>query len=184
MCVRIMNNMSAMLALGEVNKNQTKSGKLLKKAVTRTKVTVAGDDASEYSISEKMRVMIRSLGQNEQNVQNGATLLRTAEGGVQQQIELLKEIKAKVIDANNDSNTDADRAIIQKGIDQRYDEINDISVETSYNGKSVLHGTYVKDTVKSWEVLDHPVQVEGSDMALIPDNYATLCYLEWQDRTI
>lgn len=172
--MRVMNNTSAMLVLGEVNKNQTELGKQLKKVATGTKISGAEDGASEYSISEKMRVMIRSLNQDEQNVQNGATLLRTAEGGVQQQIELLKEIKAKVIDANNDSNTDADRAIIQKGIDQRYDEINDISVETSYNGKLVLHGNYVKDTVKSWEVLDHPVQVEGSDMALIPDNYATL----------
>ena len=174
MGMRIMNNTSAMLALGETNKNQKALDKQLKKVATGQKIIGAGDGASEYAISEKMRVMIRSLNQDEQNVQNGATLLRTAEGGVQQQIELLKEIKAKVIDANNDSNTDADRAIIQKGIDQRYDEINDISVETSYNGKLVLHGNYVKDTVKSWEVLDHPVQVEGSDMALIPDKHATL----------
>lgn len=172
--MRIMNNISAMLVLGETNKNQKALGKQLKKVATGQKLVGAEDGASEYAISQKMRVLLRALGQGERNVQNGSTLLRIAEGGVQQQIELLKEVKAQVIDANNDSNTDADRAIIQKGIDQRYDQMNDISVETSYNKKLVLYGNYVQETVKSWDVKDQPVPVESSSMGLIPARYATL----------
>lgn len=175
MAMKIMNNASSMLALGETKKNQKSLSKQMEKAATGMKITSAGDGASEYSISGKMRVLLRSLGQDQQNVQNGATLLRTAEGGVQNQIELLKEIKAKVLDANNDTNSDEDRAIIQKEISQRYDEIDDISVETSYNGKLVLHGNYVSETVRSWKVLDEPILVPGSDsLSLIPDLYANL----------
>ena len=53
-------------------------------------------------------------------------------------------MKAKAIDAANDSNTDEDRATIQKEIDQRREVINDIVLGTKYNGKILLDGRWEK----------------------------------------
>ncbi|WP_268761952.1 flagellin N-terminal helical domain-containing protein [Anaerovibrio lipolyticus] len=127
------------------------------------KIRNAGDDASGYAISERMRVRIRSLDQADANVQNGASMLRVAEGAIQSQINLLRTVKAKVIDAHNDTNTDDDRAIIQKEITEYYNEINDIAAETTFNGKHLLLGTKVSEAVKSWFKLDHAEKLEGSD---------------------
>ena len=102
-------------------------------------------------------------------------MLRTAEGAIQSQINLLRTIKEKVIDAHNDTNTDTDRMIIQKEISQYYDEINDIAAETTFNKKLLLLGNTVQETVKSWVVMDHAELVEGSDsLNLIPDSFDTL----------
>ncbi|MBQ8697804.1 MAG: flagellin, partial [Schwartzia sp.] len=130
MAMVIENNLAAQMTLGEMNKNNNKLGKQLKKVSSGMRINGAGDDASGYSISERMRVRIRALDQDERNVQNGASLLRVAEGGIQSQIEIMKTIKQKVIDADNDTNTDIDRATIQKEIDQGYRQIEDIAWET------------------------------------------------------
>ena len=174
MAMTIMNDASAAMTLGELNKNISQLGKQLKKVSSGMKINSAGDDASGYSISEKMRVRIRALDQNERNVQNGAALLRTAEGAIQQQIEIMKTIKEKVIDADNDTNTDLDRATIQKEIDQGYRQIQDIAWETNYNGKLLLVGDTEIDEIYTWKVLDEPVAVPESELNVIPDDYATL----------
>ncbi|WP_027397409.1 flagellin [Anaerovibrio lipolyticus] len=166
----IVNNISSNMILGELHKNTKKKDKASAQLALGEKIRNAGDDASGLAISEKMRVRIRALGQDEANVKNGASMLRTAEGAIQSQINLLRTIKEKVIDAHNDTNTDTDRMIIQKEISQYYDEINDIAAETTFNKKLLLLGNTVQEVVKSWEVLDYAVLVEDSDsLDLIPN---------------
>lgn len=174
MAMTIMNDASAMMTLGELNKNISALGKQLKKVSSGQRINGAGDAASEYSISEKMRVRIRALDQDERNVQNGAALLRTAEGAVQQQIEIMKTIKEKVIDADNDTNTDIDRATIQKEIDHGYEQLQNIAWETTYNGKLLLVGDTQIEEVYTWKVLDEPITIEDSVMNIIPDDYDSL----------
>ncbi len=178
MAMVIKNNNAAMLALGELNKNTSALGKQLKKVSSGMRLTGAGDAPSEFSISEKMRVRIRALDQDERNVQNGASLLRVAEGGIQSQIEIMKTIKQKVIDADNDTNTDLDRMTIQKEIDQGYRQIEDIAWETNYNGKRLLVGDTVYETVRSWVVNGTSSLLPGSDemniINAVPDVYDTL----------
>lgn len=180
MAMMIMNNAAAAMSLGELNKNISQVGKQLKKLSSGQRIVGAGDDASGYSISEKMRVRIRALGQNERNVQNGSALLRVAEGGVQSQLEIMRTIKEKVIDADNDTNTDIDRATIQKEIDHGFRQIENIAWETTYNGKRLLVGDKVGEKVYSWVVDDKSSLLPGSDemrmidMNMIDDKYDTL----------
>lgn len=63
MAVSIMNNSGTMLALGQMKKNDSDLSKQLKKVASGMRINSAGDDASGYSISERMRTMIRALGQ-------------------------------------------------------------------------------------------------------------------------
>lgn len=173
--MRIMNNTLAMLVLGESKKNQKTLNKQLKKVAMGTKITGAGDGASEYSISEKMRVKLRALGQDAQNVQTGASLLHVAEGGIQQQVDLLKTVKEKVLAANNDTVTDVDRQTIQKEINQSYDQMQDIAMMTSYNDRRVLFGGSLYEQVSSWVIKDKAEPVKDSDtMNMIPDTYGAL----------
>lgn len=151
MPMTILNNNAAMLTLGQLNKNQSKLQKALQKAATGQKIVGAGDGASEYSISEKLRVRIRALDQDSENVQNGASMLRIAAGAIQSQLDALREIKRKVIDANNDSNNDVDRQTIQKEVAARFNLIADIAGTTTYNGKYLLIGEAVEDV----NITDH-----------------------------
>lgn len=141
MAMTIMNNLSAMMALGELNKNNSTLDKQLKKVSSGMRINSAGDDASGYAISEKMRTRLRSLDQDIRNTQTGGSMLRVAEGGVQSIIDELRTIKELALNAANDHNTDLDRATIQKEVDNRLANIDDIAVETNYNGKRLLDGS-------------------------------------------
>ena len=123
MAMVVKNNMSAVRTMNTLNNNSTALQKSLAKVSSGMKINSAQDDASGYAISEKMRVRIRSLDQANQNTQNDSSMMKTAEGAVSSTVEILKALKEKAINAANDSNTDADRATIQKEMNQFIDQI-------------------------------------------------------------
>ena len=137
----VKNNMSAINTLNTLNKNHGALSKSLQKVSSGMKINSAADDASGYAISERMRVQIRSLDQDNKNTQNGSALMKVAEGAVQSTVDILKTLKEKVINAANDTNTDSDRAQIQKELDQSIDQIND-NANVTYNGKYLVDGTH------------------------------------------
>ena len=145
MCIQYNN--AANMVLGEQKKNESKLAKDLKKAASGMKLNSAGDAASEYSISEKMRVQIRGLDQDIENVKNGKSLLAVADGGIQNILDELRSLKELAINSANDHNSDQDRATIQKEFDQRKTQIEDIAEDTNYNGIPLLNGMWCQ---KAW----------------------------------
>ena len=140
MAMVVKNNMSAISTLNTLNKNSSALSKSLQKVSSGMKINSAADDASGYAISERMRVQIRGLDQANQNTQNGTSMMKVAEGAVSSTVDILKTLKEKVINAANDTNTDADRATIQKELDQSIDQIND-NANVTYNGKYLVDGS-------------------------------------------
>ena len=140
MAMVVKNNMSAVSTLNTLNKNSSALAKSLQKVSSGMKINSAADDASGYAISERMRVQIRGLDQANQNTQNGTSMMKVAEGAVSSTVDILKTLKEKVINAANDTNTDADRATIQKELDQSIDQIND-NANVTYNGKYLVDGS-------------------------------------------
>ena len=138
MVMTVRYNASANRALSYTDKNDKVRSKAQAKLASGMKINSAGDDAASFSISLRMRVKLRALEQDTQNVQNGSAILNTAEGGIQGQIDLLRTIRAKVIDAANDSNTDEDRQTIQKELYHLYTQMENIAYETDYNSKKPL----------------------------------------------
>ena len=141
MAMVVKNNMPAVNTLNTLNKNESALSKSLQKVSSGMKINSAGDDASGMAISERMRVQVRALDQDDDNTKNGSALLRTAEGAVQSTIEILRTLKEKAINAANDTNTDEDRAVIQKEIDRLIDQIDDNAL-TTYNGKYLIDGSH------------------------------------------
>lgn len=166
MAMVVKNNMSAKNTLNELNKNEKARTKNQKNLSTGMKINSAEDDASGYAISEKMQTQIRSLNQDLDNTQTAMSLLKVAEGGVQSTVDILSTLKEKVINAANDTNTDEDRAIIQKELDQAISQI-DENANVMYNGKVVLDGSHNNEvnpatyTVLANENLDPNVNLFG-----------------------
>ena len=142
MAMLVAHNSSSALALGELNKNNSRLSKDLQKVSSGMKLNSAGDGAAEYAISEKMRVMVRSLGQDIENSQKGIDIVKLAEGGIQNIIDELWNMKEMAINSANDHNSAVDRAILQKEFASRMEGINDIASTTNYNGRILLDGTY------------------------------------------
>ena len=139
MATRVKNNLGAVRSLNTLNKNSRAAQKNLRKVATGEKITSAADDASAWGISERMREKIRSLDQANQNTQNDLAMMNTAEEAVANIVDILRTLKQKAIDSANDSNTDEDRRIMQKEVDQLIDQIDDNALVT-FNGKFLVNG--------------------------------------------
>ena len=148
MAMVVKNNMSALSTLNTLNKNTNALSKSLQKVSSGMKINSAADDASGYAISERMRVQIRSLDQANSNAQNGSSMMKVAEGAVSSTVEILKTLKEKAVNAANDTNTDADRATIQKELDQSIDQIND-NANVTFNGQYLVDGSHNKKVVQT-----------------------------------
>lgn len=140
MAMVVKNNLQAKNTLNQLEKNDKAKGKNLKALASGMKINSAGDDASGLSISERMEVQIRGLDQDNDNAQTGANMLKTAEGAVSSTVDILRTLKEKAINAANDTNTDADRATIQKEFDQAIDQI-DENANMTYNGQALVDGS-------------------------------------------
>ena len=170
MAMTILNNSATIMTLGELNKNITKLGKSLTKVATGQKINSAGDDSASFGISEQMRAKIRGLEQDIQNVQNGSSLLQTALGGIQNIVDELRELKELAIDAANDSNTDEDRAIMQKVLKQKQANIDNIATSTTFNTKSILDGNYKNPHWEERYYIRYDNRDEASNRITLRDN--------------
>ena len=149
MAMTIRNDSGSMMALGQLKKNDSSLEKQLKKVSSGMRTNSAGDDASGYSISERMRTMIRALGQDIQNTKNGKDLVAVAEGGMKEILNNLREMKAMAINSANDHNTDFDRETLEKEFASRKETITDIAASTNYNGRLLLTGDYALHSMGS-----------------------------------
>ncbi len=141
--MKAMYNAGAQLSLAQLNKNINKAGNAMAKLASgQRKIGAQDDDTAGFGISEKMREQIRSLLQDNQNVQNGSSMVKIAERGIDQILEELRTLKELSINSANDSNTDEDRRTIQKEFDSRIATIDEIAVGTEYNGKILLDGRW------------------------------------------
>ena len=167
MSMVIKNNIEALRINNLLDQNQTALQKDLNKVATGMRINTAADDASPWSISERMRMRIRALDQDYQNIQNDSALMKTAEGAVSNTIEILKALKEKAINAANDSNTDEDRRTIQKEMDQFIDQIDDNAL-VQFNGKYLIDGSKNHAVISSKTILlNQSLSVDtASDSAL------------------
>lgn len=92
--MNIVNNDMANMSLGTLNKNISQASLQLARLASGAKIR----GASEFAVSRKMQVKIRALDQDKENVHNGMSLLKVAMGGVQEQIDLMKTVKERVLD--------------------------------------------------------------------------------------
>ena len=78
MAMVVKNNMSAVNTLNILNRNYNALSKSLQKVSSGMRINSAADDSSGYAISDRMRVQLKSLDQDNRNTHNRNRLPRVA----------------------------------------------------------------------------------------------------------
>ncbi|AEM78243.1 flagellin [Thermoanaerobacter wiegelii] len=139
--MRVSHNLMVLNTLENIRKNNKITLKSIEKLSSGLRINKAADDAAGLSISEKMRAQIRGLRQAERNVQDGISLIQTADAGLSSILEPpLQRMRELAIQAMNDTLTDEDRQKIQLEIEQMKSAIDDIANNTEFNGIKLLNG--------------------------------------------
>ena len=142
--MRINTNLNGMIATNQMSKNTALAGNSMEKLSTGLRITKAGDDAAGLAVSEKMRAQIRGMEQAERNVQDGISMVQTAEGALEEAGNIAQRMRELGVQAGNDTLSDEDRTKVKEELTQLQDEMKKISEETKFNGKQLLNtaGTF------------------------------------------
>ena len=139
--MRIQHNILAMNAYRNYNTNTSALAKNLEKLSSGYKINRAGDDAAGLAISEKMRAQITGLNAAQKNVKDGISLVKTAEGAMQEIQDMLNRMDYLATQsANGTYDNEVDRLNLQKEVDQLKSEINRIADSANFNGIKLLDG--------------------------------------------
>ena len=140
--MRIQHNILAMNAYRNYTNNVSALGKNLEKLSSGYKINRAGDDAAGLAISEKMRAQISGLDAAQKNVKDGISLVKTAEGAMQEIQDMLNRmVTLSTQSANGTYDNDVDRAALQQEVDALREEINRIADSANFNGIKLLDGS-------------------------------------------
>ena len=140
--MRIQHNIMAMNAYRNYNTNTSALSKNLEKLSSGYKINRAGDDAAGLAISEKMRAQITGLNAAQKNVKDGISLVKTAEGAMQEIQDMLNRMDYLATQsANGTYDNEVDRANLQKEVDALKTEINRIADSANFNGIKLLDGS-------------------------------------------
>ena len=118
------------------------ANKALERIATGYRINRAADDPAGLAILEKMRAQISGLNQAGKNIQNGMSMLQTAEGALNETHAILQRMRDLAVQSASDTLTDDDRALIQTEYEELKKEIQRISKDTQFNQKNLINGDY------------------------------------------
>ncbi|BAH06098.1 flagellin [Clostridium kluyveri] len=101
------------------------------------KVITAKDNPGALVKSENIRMQIGGLQSATRNVQDGVSMLQSAEGGLQEITNMIQRVRQLTVQAGGVT-SENDREIIQNEIDETLDGINSMANNTEFNGLKLL----------------------------------------------
>lgn len=136
----INTNLNALTAQRHLSNAQEGMNQRLRKVASGLRVNEAADDAAGLAISEGMRAQMRGTTQSVQNLQDGLSMLQTAEGGISSIQGNLQRMRELSLQAANDTVGQEGREAIQSEIDQIVEEIDRSTETVQFNNQQLLNG--------------------------------------------
>ncbi|MCC7264625.1 MAG: flagellin [Candidatus Latescibacteria bacterium] len=140
MPLRINNNIAAMNARRNLNTNNRDLNLRLERLSSGLRVNRAADDAAGLSVRESMRAEISGLKMNVLNAEQASNLLQVAEGSLNEINAMMIRMRELAVQSSSSTMTDQNRESIQAEYSQILQEVDRISLSTTYNDQVLLTG--------------------------------------------
>src|SRR3954463_14110339 len=141
MSLRITQNVEAMSASRHLQMTTSRLSKSMARLSSGYRINSAADDAAGLGISESMRSQIRGLAQAQKNIQDGVSMMQTAEGSLDEVHSMLQRVRELAVQYKNGSLDSNAKTSIQNEVNQLASEISRIGDSASFNGINLLDGT-------------------------------------------
>src|SRR2546423_10390590 len=138
MALRINSSVDAMAAHRHLSHTSDKISQSMERLSSGLRINKAADDAAGLGISEKMRSQIRGLAQSQRNIQDGVSMVQTAEGNLDEVHSILQRVRELAVQYKNGSLSTAGKGAIQSEVDQLAAEINRVPRSAALHGVPLL----------------------------------------------
>lgn len=132
MALTVNTNIASLNTQRNLNASSNDLNTSLQRLTTGYRINSAKDDAAGLQISNRLSNQISGLNVATRNANDGISLAQTAEGALQQSTNILQRIRDLALQSANGSNSDADRAALQKEVAAQQAELTRISDTTTF----------------------------------------------------
>ncbi len=140
MPLRVNNNIAAINARRNLNKNNRMLTTKLERLASGLRVNRAADDPAALSVREGFRAEISGLKVNVSNAEQATNLIQVAEGSLNEVNAIMIRMRELAVQSSSSTVTDVNRESIQDEFTQLTQEIDRIALATSYNNQTLLTG--------------------------------------------
>ena len=141
--MRIVTNVAALQGVVANTNNSSNLQKSLERLSTGLKINAAKDNASGLAIANQLKTQASSLKQAIDNGNQANSMMLTADKAIDEQSNILDQIKTKAIAAAQDGQNTKTRNMLQADIVRLMEELDNIANTTSFNGKMLLSGGFI-----------------------------------------
>ena len=141
MSLRISNNVDAFGAHRRLTDATERMSRSMERLSSGYRINRGSDDAAGLAISERMRGQIRGLSAAQRNIQDGVSLVQTAEGNLGEVHSMLQRVRELAVQYKTGTLSTADRAAIQSEVNQLGSEVARIGGQAQFNGIKLLDNT-------------------------------------------
>jgi len=134
-------NVGAMIALQNLNSSNKMLDKTQLNVTTGLKINGPKDDPSTFAIAQNMRGDVGGMQAVRTALADGESTVAVAVNGGKQIADLLIEMKAKVVQANQAGLDSASRTALQNDFDNLRNQIATIVATAQFNGKSLIQSS-------------------------------------------
>jgi len=138
----INTNIASLNAQRNLNASQNDANTALERLSSGLRINSAKDDAAGLAISTRFESQISGLNIAQRNANDGISLAQTTEGALNEVVSNLQRIRELAIQSANATNSQSDREALNAEVQQRIEEIDRISNQTTFNGLKVLDGSF------------------------------------------
>ena len=138
-----LNGISSLATTNKLQKLDRVQVNTTKKLSTGLRINSSSDDAAGLSLYAKMKSQSTSLDVVKRNIMDGASLVQTAEGTLDEIHNILNKVRALAVESENGIYTNQDKTLIVNQVKELKVEIEDIVNKASFNGVSLLQGDSV-----------------------------------------
>lgn len=141
MSLRIGTNVASIAAQRNLDRAESKTTHAIRALSSGSRIVQSGDDAAGYAISESLRGQAQSLKQAKQNADNATGLIQVAEGGLNEQNNILIRLRELAVQSASDTVGDDERGFLETEFSNLIQEFDRIAATTTYGKKQLLTGT-------------------------------------------
>lgn len=158
--VQVINtNLSSLVAQRHLNQNRQAQDIALGRLASGLRLNSAKDNAAGFANAIQFDTKISSTLASVRNVNDGISLLQTAEGTLGVITASLQRIRELALQAVNGNNNEVDRAALDEEAQQLIKEIESAASNASFNGQKLLDGSFSRQTFQAGVDIGETIEV-------------------------
>jgi flagellin len=142
MAIGIGNDLPVLQSQKSLRLHSLSIEKSISRLSTGFQINSASDDAAGLAKSQKLTAQINGTGQALRNLNDGISLMQTADGALDSSTDLLQRMRELAVQSANASNNAESRNYLDAEFQSLLSEVERVSKNTHWNGISLLDGTF------------------------------------------